>query len=200
MSNEVIAVDLDDVLGDNLGTVREFINTEFDLNHSAKHYDIIAPYWSYWETVWGVDDKEGRRMFDSYIKNGGHLKQKTLPQATRVIAKLEQQYRLIIVTARKLEHADETHQWLNQHFPSVFHDVKFVPVWGSDSSANKARICQEIGAGYLIDDNLEHCLAAHDAGVTALLFGNYGWNRNDNLSEGITRVKDWQAVAEYFGV
>jgi hypothetical protein len=30
------------------------------------------------------------------------------------------------------------------------------------------------------------------------LFGDYTWNQADDLPNGITRVKDWAAVEEYF--
>jgi hypothetical protein len=61
-------------------------------------------------------------------------------------------------------------------------------------------ICQEIGAGYLIDDNVEHCRLAAEAGVKALLFGEYGWNKHLPTPPGVERVKDWKDVTDYFNV
>lgn len=71
-------------------------------------------------------------------------------------------------------------------------------VWSRDQKATKAAICTSIGASYLIDDNLEHCALAAESGLDCLLFGEYGWNKAEILPKGVTRVKDWHAVLEYF--
>jgi hypothetical protein len=39
---------------------------------------------------------------------------------------------------------------------------------------------------------------SQDIGVQALLFGDYGWNRKEKLVKGVTRVKEWAAVLQYF--
>ncbi|HEY1835463.1 MAG TPA: hypothetical protein VGG13_01430, partial [Candidatus Saccharimonadales bacterium] len=70
----------------------------------------------------------------------------------------------------------------------------------TDLRASKVakEIAQEIGAKYLIDDNAEYCVLSQDIGVQALLFGDYGWNRKEKLVKGVTRVKEWAAVLQYF--
>ncbi|HLA48993.1 MAG TPA: hypothetical protein VJY84_00415, partial [Candidatus Saccharimonadales bacterium] len=62
----------------------------------------------------------------------------------------------------------------------------------------KAEVCREIGADYLVDDQPKHCLAAADAGITALLFGDYKWTRVNNLPKNVIKVRNWPAVLEYF--
>ena len=53
-----------------------------------------------------------------------------------------------------------------------------------------------IGASYLIDDSFGHCELAAEVGIKAILFGNYGWNRQQTLIDGIVRCKDWDAVSK----
>jgi uncharacterized HAD superfamily protein len=62
----------------------------------------------------------------------------------------------------------------------------------------KTKILAEIGANYLIDDQPKHCIAAAEAGITALLFGDYKWNKDIELKTNMVRVKNWQEVTEYF--
>ena len=64
--------------------------------------------------------------------------------------------------------------------------------------ATKADIVKQIGADYLIDDQPKHCFAAAEAGITSLLFGDYRWNRNVKLPEGVVKVRTWHEVLEYF--
>lgn len=197
---KTIAIDIDDVLGNQNENIRLFVNEHYGLNLKPEDYEIEGEYWGYWEKVWGVDEAEGERRVNAYL-NSKHLnKQLLLPGALEVIRRLEKKFELCIVTARHDSFIEATHEWLEAHLPKVFKGVHFVPVWGGSRSSTKAQICVEIGASYLIDDNLEHCTLAADEGIQALLFGDYGWNRRKSLPKGIIRVKDWPAVAEYFNV
>jgi 5'(3')-deoxyribonucleotidase len=118
--------------------------------------------------------------------------------ALDVIAELKKKYRLVIVSARFGTQIEDTHHWLEKHLPGVFDGIHFMEMWDEDKKTTKAKVCQEIGAGYLIDDNVEHCGLAAEEGIQALLFGDYGWNRAEDVHPGVVRVKDWHAVAAYF--
>jgi hypothetical protein len=60
----------------------------------------------------------------------------------------------------------------------------------------KGQICKKLGASYLIDDNVGHCEKAIEEGVSAVLFGEYGWH--GDAPDKLVRCKDWPAVLEYF--
>jgi uncharacterized HAD superfamily protein len=194
----VIAIDLDEVLSAQMDAIRVFTNKYYGTKLSPDDFRIEAPYWRYFETVWGVDDKEGERRVEHYISSGGFGLQKTLPGALEAIKRLKHHFRLVIITSRKKEHAEMTHQWLEKHFPRVFDHIGFTSVWGSESSVAKAKLSKEIGASYLIDDNLDHCLLAAREGIRCLLFGEYGWNRGNVTGSNIVRVKNWEEVLKYF--
>ena len=193
-----IAVDLDEVLTAQNEAVRLFVNEVYNADFTPEDYMIEAPYWSYWETIWGVDTKEGKQRLNKFIKSGGLMKQQPIPGAINAISKLEENYHLVIVTSRKDEHADNTNNWLKKHYPAVFKGVLFTAAWGDNASLMKAKVCREIGASYLIDDNYEHCEMVAGVGIKALLFGEYGWNVNKKLLKNITRVKNWKEVMEFF--
>lgn len=198
MKKQTIAVDLDDVLGEEVNLIRRFINERYGLNLTAGDYNIEASFGGFWETVWGVDQQKAIEWFDAYNKSGALMNQQLLTGASETISRLKRKYDLVIVTARPDTQAELTHAWLGKHFPKVFGQVRFVPVWDKSLKITKAQICKEVSADYLIDDSLEHCALAAEEGITALLFGDYGWNRKTQLPEGVIRVKDWQAVMEFF--
>lgn len=193
-----IAVDVDDVLADEKEDVRKFINKTYNLKLTPEDYMIEAPYGRYFEKVWGVDGEKGLQMYEAYFNAGIKAKHKPVKGSVEAISKLEKKYNFVVVTSRGDRSFEYTHSWLSKHFPKVFKEVAFVPLWSKDKEITKAEICNEIGASYLVDDNAEHCNLAQKAGVQALLFGQYGWNRNVELTKGIIRVKDWQEVLEYF--
>lgn len=95
---------------------------------------------------------------------------------------------------------DETaERWLNEHFPETFKQIEFVKLWSKDKKVTKAEICDHLGATFLVDDSVEHCNVAAEAGLQAILFGDYGWNRSpDRLNERIVRANGWSDVLRYF--
>lgn len=194
----IIAVDVDDVLADEKEDVRKFINKRYNLRHTPEDYMIEAPYGKYFERVWGVKVEKGLEMYEAYFSAGIKAKHKPVKGAVETIGKLEKSYNFAVVTSRGDRSFVFTHAWLEGHFPKVFKQVAFVPIWSKDKEVTKAAICKEIGAVYLIDDNAEHCNLAQEAGVQALLFGEYGWNRNVELGKDVIRVRNWQEVLEYF--
>ncbi len=198
MKKPIIAVDIDDVLAGENETMRVFINEKYGLNLTPEDYLVEAPYRGYWEKVWGVTKEEGQKRFKEYIDSGIGERHAPLEGAIEAVTKLKKTYNLIIVSSRYDSLIDDTHKWLDTHFPNAFNSVEFVAVWSKDERVSKATICKEIGATYLIDDNLEHCNLAAEAGIKALLFGDYGWSKNAKLDRNVTSVKNWQEVLEYF--
>lgn len=81
---------------------------------------------------------------------------------------------------------------------AVFKDVHFSPMWDEGKGATKAKICNDIGAKFLIDDSYDHCRLAAEKEMESLLFGNYGWSSQGELTAGMQRVLNWLEVKEYF--
>lgn len=194
----IIAVDIDDVISDQNGSMRLFANRRFGHNHTADDYKKTGSYWGYWGEVWEVPEEEERARVEEYNSSGELLKQKLIPGAIEAIGLLEKNYSLEIVTSRKDKHFEDTHKWLDKHFRGVFKGVHFAKVWDDGRREDKAVICKRIGADYLIDDNAEHCNIAAEGGVKSLLFGDYGWSRGAEVHPEVVRVGDWQEVLEYF--
>lgn len=198
MVKPIIAIDVDDVLADEKSSVMKFINEHYNLNFTHEDYDVEAEYWGYWEQVWGLGDEEGAKRYEVYVSSGVKATHYVLPHALEVIAHLKKRYDLVVITARDKVHLELTHEWLDDHFPDTFSHVAFVHIWSGDKKASKAAIAQKLNAQYLIDDNAGHCELADAAGLRALLFGDYGWNRSKAIGPRTTRVKDWLAVKGYF--
>lgn len=197
---KTIAVDIDDVLASINEGMRLFINTYYGEEHTPEDYTADGQYWGYWEQIWNVSDEEGKKRYEAFIHSDEFLQATTNDGAIDVINRLKLDHDLVVVTAREDFHVEGTHRWLDQNFAETFKRIEFAPIWSKEKKVSKGEICKVIGAGYLIDDNVEHCNLAAEEGVQALLFGEYGWNRNHKLHESVIRVKNWHEVAEYFSV
>lgn len=191
-----IAVDIDDVLADNAKAFVEFSNKRWGTHLTIEDYS------DHWGEMWRIDHAEVERRAVEFHLSGSIGEYEHNIYAKPVLLGLAENYRLIIITARRQVVVKETEAWLDTYFKDVFDKVIYAGFYDNERLGfhlTKAELCHSEGVNFLIDDQLKHCLGAAEIGVQALLFGNYGWNRTDTpLPSGVRRVVDWQAVKEFF--
>jgi uncharacterized HAD superfamily protein len=196
MAKKTIAVDLDDVLAANAEGFVKFSNERWGTTLQAEdfHEDLV--------TLWGIDHEAvNDRMLEyceaEIVRDYGYF-----ADALPVLRQLKERYKLVLVTARRKVLIKATADWVNQYLPDIFEGIHhagfFDKLEPNSFHLTKTEILRELGADFLIDDQLKHCFAAAKAGIPSLLFGEYGWNQAEKLPAGVTRVKDWQAIEEYF--
>ena len=197
MEKQTIAVDIDDVLAANAAGFVAFSNTTWGTNLSVKNYNED------WRELWQVELDEAERRAVILHESGVIGTYDHYEESLSVLQRLKERYRLAIVTSRRKSIQTETEQWVERNFPGVFESIHFAGIYDDELheamfSRTKLAILQENSVDYLIDDQIKHCIAAANAGVQAILFGDYPWNQADELPAGVTRCVDWVAVGEYF--
>jgi hypothetical protein len=60
----------------------------------------------------------------------------------------------------------------------------------------KLDVLNELDAVGIIDDSLRTTSQVAESGRKALLFGDYAWNRSEDLPHGVKRFVDWQSIVE----
>lgn len=198
MTKQIIAIDADDTIFDELTAIRVYMNDEHDMNLTADDYNVIGPFDNYFDDIWKMDSARASELYEEFALSDYKRDLKPKAQAADALRKLKQKYTLVIITSRGERVVDITHDSLIKYYPDVFADVHFTPLWSSDEKVTKAKICNDIGASFLIDDSFDHCRLAAESGVEAILFGDYGWNRSQELPPNIIRCTDWAAVEKYF--
>lgn len=193
MSRLIIAIDIDEVLARHNHALASWHNANFGTDHTEEAY-----FTDYWLQVWNVPAEEAERRAEMFFRQRQHRRFPVIPGAITGVATLAQRYDLVAVTVRRKQIIQDTRDWLNEHFPGAFRDVRFVHFWDAKDTTTKADVCRELGARYLIDDGLKHCALAAEVGIDVLLFGDYTWNRAPALPAGVTRVVNWKEVEEYF--
>lgn len=192
-----IAIDLDDVIAVNVPAFIAFSNEHWGTALTIEDYD------EHWTAMWNIEHEEAKRRSHEFHASGTVSKYAFDETAKPALQKLKQQHKLVIITSRQRLIQKETLVWLDTYFKGIFDEVHFAGMWDAAHpeayKATKAEIARQVGAEYLVDDQPKHCLAVAEAGITALLFGDYPWNRSiGSLPERVTRVRDWQAVVGYF--
>ncbi len=198
MKQPVIAIDVDDVLSPTNEEMMHYVNKHYSANLTWEDYSAKGEYKGYWDRIWKVSKEEAEERYKAFVSSGALINARVMPGAIKAINELKKSYHLVIVSARYGSQTEDTHHWLDKHFPSTFKGVEFVPLWYEDSTWTKAKICKQLQASYLVDDNVEHCNLAAQEGISALLFGSYGWNMHEDLIPGVQRVSDWVAVRGFF--
>lgn len=193
-----IAVDLDDVISAQAEALIEFSNQKWGTHLNVDDYD------EHWAKMWNLDEQQLKQRALEINNSGIFRRFKHVDEAIPVLQKLSKNYKLVIATSRQKHLQKDTLEWLDKYFGGLFTEIHFADIWDrplhSQIRVNltKKDLLERIEADYLIDDLPKHCIAAAEAGIEALLFGDYSWNRLDKLPQKVTRVKDWQAVGEFF--
>lgn len=197
MKKRVIAVDIDDVLALSAKGFVEFSNKQWGTKLTPEDYS------EQWAKMWGVDHAEGEKRAQIIYGQNILGDFEHIAQARDVLSELSKSYQLVITTSRVRVLKTQTLNWINKYYPDIFSDVHFAGFYDEltpeSHKQNKAELCLSIGADYLIDDHPKHCIAAAEAGISALLFGDYAWSRNlTDLPASVTRVKTWVQIKKYF--
>ena len=193
VNKPLIAVDIDEVLFPMVPDLISYLDREHSVKLSQNDFVKYNL-----EEIWEGDPAEAKALFQSYV-NQFEIEVAPIKDAAAALRQLSVGYDVIVMTARDESVGKITRDWLNQHFPQIFKDVHLLGnSKDSVSWRGKAEVCKELGVYCLIDDSLKHILATDEAGIKTILFGNYPWNQADKLPAGVTRVKNWQEVLEYF--
>ncbi|MCL2174103.1 hypothetical protein FWH58_02300 [Candidatus Saccharibacteria bacterium] len=199
----IIAVDIDDVLAQYTPSVVAFASAALNIN--IKLDDVTEN----WGSMFGLSQEEWIQYFQDFLKTQPFDNPATIVGAHAVLIKLKKKFDLVALTSRPVELRTVTLNWIEKHYRNIFSEVIFAGLWDEwlkDADLHdlaqrtKADILLEIGADCLIDDQPKHVNGAAKLGIKGLLFGDYGWNRDTEIADNVTRVADWGGVADYFGV
>lgn len=193
---KTIAVDIDDVLALSAEGFTEYSNKKWGTNLRPSDYT------EHWADMWRVDIAEVDKRTNEWYNDNIVLTYNPKPDGEQVLRMLAKKYKLVVATARGKATQADTIEWVERHYKDIFSEVHHAAIWDTIEMGNysitKTELCKQIGADYLIDDQLKHCLSANEAGIQAILFGNYTWNQMDTLPKSIVRATSWKQVGEYF--
>jgi len=196
-TRKTIAIDIDDVVANVIDSVRLWANEKTGATLGQGEYHTNDDYWHYYDSIWerhGLSDMVSFSMvLDDLSRDQSHIV--VVEGAREAIQALKKNYDLVFVTSRPLYQKDATRRWLDERIDSE------IPMYSSHNplanaeARSKGEICTELGASFLIDDNIGNCQNAAEYGVEPLLFGMYGWN--EAASKDLRRFLTWHEVEEY---
>lgn len=194
----VIAIDIDDVLADNALGFVQWSNARFGTRLTPDDYQ------EHWAEMWKVDNDELERRIHEFRHSDHVGAYNVIPGAKQALDILKTRFTLILITSRVSTMQKLTKEWIDKNYTGIFSDCIFCGFYDKSISIGlkltKAEFARNIKADYLIDDQIKHIEAAASIGIKSLLFGNYSWNKKEELGNNIARVKDWGEVMKYFNL
>jgi uncharacterized HAD superfamily protein len=192
----IIAVDIDDVISASAPAFIAYSNEKFGTKLT------IDDYQERWADLWKVENDEVIKRAHEYHESGHHATYEPLTGALEGLMELKKNFKLVVLTTRRNSINQLTKDWIHKFYPDIFDDFIFTGFFDNPSTTGvhmtKAELAKDIGAQYLIDDQLKHILASAEIGIKGLLFGDYFWNKINSLPGNVTRVRNWKEVMEYF--
>jgi 5'(3')-deoxyribonucleotidase len=189
----VLAVDFDDVLFPFMDQFVPHYNETYDASFVHDDYFTFE-----FHEVWGGTPDAAFECVSTFFHRS-HDGIPPVPGAVEAVHELSRHYDLVIVTARDEELRSHTEGWLAHAFPDVFSSVHLCNSYVRDPNVtrrSKLEVLEELSAVGIIDDSLRTTSQVAAAGYQALLFGQYPWNRAEQLPEGVNRFADWQGIVE----
>ncbi|RDY07327.1 hypothetical protein CR513_08575, partial [Mucuna pruriens] len=194
----VVAVDVDEVLGNFVSALNNFIADQYSSNYSVSEYHVYE-FCKIWNCSRDEADIRVHEFFKTaHFKSGIH----PLPGAQTALQKLSKFCSLSVVTSRQNVIKDHTIEWIAKNFPGLFHEIHFGNHFALDGvSRPKSEICRSLNAKVLIDDNPRYAIECADVGIRVLLFdyeNSYPWCKNESVDQHplVTKVKNWEEVEQ----
>ncbi|KAL3644298.1 hypothetical protein CASFOL_012230 [Castilleja foliolosa] len=192
----MVAVDVDEVLGNFVSALNQFISDRYSLNHSVSEYHVYE-FFKIWNCSRDEADIRVHEFYTThYFKNGIH----PLPGAQEALQNLSETYNLSIVTSRQHVIKEHTIEWIEKHYPGLFKEIHFGNHFALDGKSRpKSEICKSLGAKVLIDDNPRYALDCAEIGMKVLLFdheNSYPWCKSEHILQHprVTKVHNWEEV------
>lgn len=185
-----IGVDLDEVLTEYVKNFIAFHNQNYGTKLNFKD---IKKYLFY--ELLGISVEEDLKRQYKFFETDLFKQIRPVNGAIKGVDKLNNNFEMIIITARPNEIKDKTVKWIEGYFPDIFSQIIFTNKHSlnNDLKREKHDICLGIGVNLIIEDSLTTAEKCASMGIRVLLLDR-PWNQAENLPDGIKRVYSWEEI------
>ncbi|GAU50934.1 hypothetical protein TSUD_411310 [Trifolium subterraneum] len=196
----VVAVDVDEVLGNFVSALNRFIAERYSSNYSVSEYHVYeffklgglefavplhkvlgfqlrnagrkSDVGKISDKIWNCSREEANTRVHEFFETP-YFKSgiHPIPGAQMALQKLSRFCDLSVVTSRQNAIKDHTIEWIENNFSGLFDGIHFGNHFALDGASRpKSEICRSLNAKVLIDDNPRYAIECAEAGIRVLLF------------------------------
>lgn len=196
----LVALDLDEVLGDSMQAFVAFHNQHYETDLKLNDF-----YTYQFEDILNVSPEVGQERIKQYYKSRYFAEILPVSGAVEGVEELSKYHDLVVVTARHLLIEQQTRAWLNNYFGSRLSKVYFAQSYHRvEGGAKKSEICKELGAELIVEDCHEYAIECAPV-LNQVLLIDRPWNQSKpediNLKEPasskIKRVHNWDEIVAH---
>jgi len=203
----LIGVDMDDVIFPYNRGFLLFHNANFGTNLKREQFRHYS-YRKVLDNVGiNVSEEEVARRIMAYESSVFFSDRSIVPGSKSRLRNLAKKNELVIITSRREELLDISHEWVDMHFDDIFGDIYFASRDPRVGAKSKFDLCLELGIDVMLEDQLEIALACQYAVEKCVYLFDTPWNRPweriggpkkvGKLPSAITRVKGWSDIGKY---
>lgn len=177
-----IAVDIDEVLVPHLFPLAKFHNKQLPT-------DRKYPY--LFREVFNCSEAESQKMIREFYDSKDFVELQPILRSQYALWQIAQENKVYAVTGRQQYVRTKTENWLNEHFPGVFHDLVMTNSF-TPKEVPKSTVCRSLGIHVIIDDNYDICKDCFKHNIDVINFiGDpvYPWCEENDIS-----IKSWEEL------
>ena len=187
---DTIATDIDEVLIYLLDPFVKNYNSIHQTNF--KREDFFTYNW--WEVL-GISKQRSIEEYQKFMENPASDDLPLIQGSLEGVRALAEVFSINAVTFRAKEVETKTNLQISQ-FSGYLNQI----VFGSTSLVSwtpnsKGKITKSLDSKLIIEDSLSAAYDCLNHGIPSVLL-DYPWNQDDNLPEGILRVKTWDEILD----
>lgn len=187
----VIAVDIDNVLIDFIGSFVDYANAElgYDIDKKTIKSNVLWPYFN-------IDRMGHWDIFFKYYKTEYASKAAPIKDCREVLSKLSKDHRIIAITGRPETVKAETESWLHTYLGDVIDEVIYTNTNLDENDPDrrsKSECCFAHKADIIIDDDHFFANECAEAGIPTIYFKT-PYNEKDKRHDDLFVAEDWKHV------
>lgn len=185
---KIIGIDLDEVLSETVDGVLKFHN--YQINGIPAHKEDISDYYIFNIEKYNLNKEDAIKYFRVFLDEWQRSEDIfPVKWAKEWLERLRQDgWKIIIVTARRIEIKEFTVHRLNQHFLWLWDEILFANHF-SENEISKSELCKQHGIHNMVEDNLDYAIDLANAGIKTYLLDK-PWNQKyvKNVYPNINKV------------
>jgi len=146
--------------------------------------------------AWKCPGEEAIKRVNLFLRSDEFASLTPLPGAKDAFSRLFPPHNYHTITSRPDGVEPITRKFFDEHLGGRYKSIHHLGNYEHKRNTTKAEVANRLGLDLFIEDTYPEAIAIAKTGIPVLLM-NRPWNVGREISDGITRVNDWDEIVRY---